>query len=196
MLKLTNKLAFGIKTSSNETNSLEYRLFFDAINRVSTKLPGFMAEGIGNVKRAAEETTSTIGIRTPIGILAITSTEQEERMICVGVSNKYDVSFENKSSIYLNFTCCNIPRIPVYDLKKEFNTILNKLTAYIKGTYSTQPETPKQSPNVVYHSNFILVGSTRVEYGDTATFNRLVGNAPKADNSLDEILKLIYTLSR
>ena len=196
MLKFNNKLAFGIKINEKDMNSLEYKLFFDAVNRLAEKVPGFVAEGIGNIARKAEENTILTGICTPIGTLAFISTEKEPRMVCVGLSDKYDISFENEKDIYLGYTCCRIPKIPVFDLKKEFNTILSKLGLYIKTTYTKQsnPETP--APKVVYHSNFILVGSTRVAYGDTATFNRLVGNAPKADNSLDEILKLIYTLSR
>ena len=112
----------------------------------------------------------------------------------MGVSEKYNVSFEEEGSLSRSFGCgFNLPLIPVYDLSKDLPIILVKLKAYLQAEFTAKTET-QNAPKVVYHSNFILVGKTRVEYGDTMTFNRLVGGRTEIETSTNPILSLIFGL--
>ena len=196
MLKFNNKLAFGVKVDANNVNSLETRLFYQALTKMSELVPGFVAEGIGNVARKAEEKVSVSGICTPIADILAISVEKEPRILCVGLNQKYDVSFENVNDIYMQFTYCRLPKVPVYDLKKEFNTVIGKLANYIRGTYNVVEPTVAPSAKVTYLSNYILVVATRVEYGDTETFRRLTNAAPKVENPTSALLSIIYSLMR
>lgn len=197
MLKIKNRdLAFGIKFNAKNTNSIEHAIIFKTIKKLTETIPGFVVEGMGNVKREAEVTTSTsIGFIPGLGIFkAVEQTETPRNVICLGVSEKYNVSFEEEGSLSRSFGCgFNLPLIPVYDLSKDLPIILVKLKAYLQAEFTAKTET-QNAPKVVYHSNFILVGKTRVEYGDTVTFNRLVGGRTEIETSTNPILSLIFGL--
>lgn len=164
-----NGFAIRISNTDHKTKiTALYKVFKEA----AKNLPAFKVEGINHPSRGPMDIKKTpfLYLPTPKGVLEIGEAKMELRnLLTVGVSSKYDVSFEAESTIKLNEF---VSLVPIYDLNRDFITIVTKLTEYILNKYGVvlvlnPPSEPKKKTpvEVVYHSNFIRVGSNRVEYG-------------------------------
>ena len=94
MLRFNNKLAFAIKVNENTDNSVEASKLYSLLSKLSARIPGFVAEGIGNVSREAETVEESMTVRFGNTVLSFASEESKKRMVCVGVNDRYDVSKE------------------------------------------------------------------------------------------------------
>lgn len=191
------KLAFGIKFVS-EGDSVEKLLIYKAIKACTEKVPGFVAERIGNVGRKNETDLELNGTTmvTPsfmASMIEIKEVEKERSLLCVGVSEKFDASWEAPEDLENRFSCFNSYKIPVYIAERDFVTILNKLREYVFSVYTTSNKSYSPAPAVRYFSNFIMVGNKRVAYGDTATLNRLINGEEEKEESIASIISSILS---
>lgn len=163
------RLAFAVRFEENNVfGTIGRSVWYDWMLNAKKNMPFLSIEGITSEHRSNKKYNPIV----ELGNLALCEVKKENRnLICVGVSNEYDISFEKDSDILLGGIC---PRIPIYNLNNpgDLNKILNKLSAYVAEEYPLQTQLSYaahqagkvvQSTNrVVFHSNFIKVGDTRV----------------------------------
>jgi len=188
-MKLKSKNnSFLIRFPNKET--LNKGLWLAALQVAISAVPGFKVEGLTSKKRISnpEKKVAQLEIRDGNDYVEFGEYIRKDRsVIGVGVSSKYNVSFEDPKD-FLVSKYLPIYSVPILDIEKDFSLILDKFEAYI---YEVAPvNEPKAHTEVTYHSNFIRVGNSRVDYDDEAAIKRLLKGKKKKAKEVP------YSLSR
>ena len=168
-MTLNNKKPFAIKFS-RKNQPIEQVLFYELLTKLTKEYEGFKVEGINTEKRL----TKVVG-KNPL--LEIRDgkdyveygkiTEKERNIIGVGLSKKYAVSFEPIEDITLSKGgCVDVYSVPVYDIVKHYETIVEKVKAYAEANFRKKCEPKVEKINVRVHSNFVRVNNTRLEHDE------------------------------
>jgi len=174
----SNKNAFLIDFTN--TSELSKSIWVASVMTLLTIFPQLKVEGLNVSKRSAgEEKVAMMEIREGNDYLEVGSYIQKESgydVIGVGVNGNLNVSFENKDDFRLS-SCLPIYTIPVYHLEKDLNLILAKLETYIAEVVKVPKK--KEVKCVTYHSNFIRVGNSRIDYDDEKDIKKLLKKVDK-----------------
>lgn len=163
------QVAFAVRVNGNAglLNALGKQRFAQFISNVQKHFPFVSIEGLNREARS----NKTYKPLLEVGPLALCEVKKEKReLICVGVSDKFDISLEKESDIILGGVC---PRIPVYDLSNPLDVakISRALANYFEQVYPLQSSiavaaangfncTARPQPqNVTFHANFVKVGN-------------------------------------
>lgn len=208
MLKIKNpKLAFAIRyNESPNKNVVAKSSLYDLMNHISGQYPAAKFEGITSPKRASKKVYDPL---VEFGGLALTKVKLDKRnLICVGVSDKYDVSFEKEGDILTNVGCgLKVSNIPVLDIEKDANEIIRRLAAYFTVVYpltSMLNATIRQAKRnlqpqggVKFHSSFVQVGNRAMTYETYRSMQQPKVEVtekvtmPGAPNLVDALLNLL-----
>jgi len=190
--------AFAIKYKANP-KTFEHATWLAALTTAVETLPSIKIEGFN----LPHETP--IEIKVPDVEIREGNTYSEygryvtetTDVILVGVSNKYDVSFGNLENFKLH-SLLPIYSIPVFDLVEDIEIILARFTEFMmfKIKAAARKEKNNTCTSITYHSNFIRVGNSRIDYDDTATLKSLLKNKKKVkkETEVPYILKNIFTI--
>ena len=148
--------------------------FFDFMQNIKKELPYMSVEGITTERRSNKEYKPLV----ELGSMALCAVEKHQQLICVGVSDKYDISFEKESDILLGGIC---PRIPIYNLNNPIHVekVAELLAQYTVAAHPIEsaltammrPAQPKRScGNITVHSNFVRVGDQRMSHLEASPF--------------------------
>jgi len=199
-MKLKSKNnAFLIKFS--DTESLEKGLWVTALIALLEVAPSLRVEGLNYSKRKGGEVkTPILEIREGNDYLEIGEYRKVSKdVIGVGVSNSFHVSFESLDDYRLS-EILPIYSVPVYDLEKDFDKILNRLFDYADEVFPAarrrKVKKSEECVNITYHSNFIRVGNSRIDYDDEKAIKKLLGKkkAPKKEKVVEYSLKNIIVV--
>ena len=202
-MKIKNpKFAFAIRFNP-DYSSFEQVIWYDLLVELVARYPKLKVEGINKKKR------SSIQKKNPL-LTVVEGNEYVEigeiytkkrNVIGVGISSKYHISFESLEELTIS-KACNLYSVPVYDLSKDLDLIIGKLEAYLKQELSVlKPVKVKKEKldcvNVTYHSNFVRVGNSRVDYDDVETLEKLLGKGYKTTKYKEPKVKTTkYNLKR
>ena len=176
MIKKSKKdNAFLIKYSKQD--SIAKVLWIEALLSIIELEPKFKVEGLNYRKRnAKEEKLPQLEIRNGNDYVEFGEYVKTTRdVIGVGVSSEYNVSFETLKNFRLS-SYLPIYSLPVFDLNKDYEKILNKLYQYLEEVFpvKTKKKQQKDCVEVEYHSNFIRVGTSRIDYDDEKEVKKLL----------------------
>lgn len=127
------KFAFAI--DCKEASFAEYSALSAVIAEIAKTTPGFVVEGIGNVRRPDKQETK-LEASNLFGFLAVKQSVKKVQpdVLYVGVDEKYDVSYGYRKDI----ATAEFPQlgvythnIPVYKLGVHTNKILKALADYV-----------------------------------------------------------------
>lgn len=176
MLQVKNpKLAFAIKYNENPNKNVAAKDgLFDLMNYISEQYPTAKFEGITSPKRVSKKKYEPI---VEFGGLALTKVKVEKRnIICIGVSKKYDVSFEKEDDISIGIGCgLRLGSIPVLDIEDDAQEIIKRLAAYFAEEYpltsilrhaglGAPRKTCCQPKQVKFHSSYVEVDGRAISY--------------------------------
>ena len=174
--------AFAIKFKKDST-IFENILWVETLLELIAEYPKFTVEGLTSKKRkgAYGKKEALALVSTPEFLAEIgTYTEAKRNVITVGVSSKYDVSFESLDDLTLN-KACGLYALPVFDMEKDISTVLARVIEYASSLYRRREIKFKETEckPITYHSNFIRVGHSRVDYNDEPAVNDLLKKRSK-----------------
>ena len=186
-MKFKSKNPFLIKIRKN-VNPITLSLLLSAISATTQLVPGFKTEGLNTASKPSEKKVPELEIREGNDYVEMgTYQEIEYDAIGVGLSSKAHITDEKLSDYRLS-TCLPIYSVPVYDAERDFDKILDLLELYVKEV-TPKPKKKEVCVGVTYHSNFIRVGNSRIDYDDKKAVRKVVGKKKKETKySLNRII--------
>jgi len=211
-MTIKNKeFAFAIKYKTT-SKSINKDIWLAALTASLTLLPTLKIEGLntkhkfkGELTKVMETLSVTPNFKRYREEGRIENTSSD--VILVGVSHKDDISFGTLAD-YQAFPNLPIYTLPVFDMEKDFSTILDRLEKFVVHTFKKANEKANEKAKnqssctkITYHSNFIRVGNSRIDYDDTCSIEALLKNKKPSTKKQSEeqgvpyILKNIFSIS-
>jgi len=168
---------FAIKY--NNKNTKEKDILLNFLTEAAKKLPGLTVEGItGNHRGPVLVKEKLLEIFTEEFKIEIGETHEIKRdVIAVGVSNKFDISFEPLSYLKPHplLTLC-----PIYDLEKDLDLVLAGFANFLLEKYGVcmdivikKVSKPNPVLQITKHSSFVCVGNKILSYEEFEILEKL-----------------------
>jgi len=162
-----HKNAFAIKFKPLKGNKFDKASFHALMKEVSKEYPRMDIEGITHKRRTECDAVPIFGI----GAIALTRLNKEKKnLICVGVNEDYDVSFEREKDMVLGGF---YRRVPILDITKDREEIVERLLEYLSAEYPVSHAcnqikreeentvifkvVEKRQPKITFHSTFVQI---------------------------------------
>jgi len=164
-----------------------------AIKKLTEHFPTLIVEGIN--RKFRKDTVTDVNLINLYPNLTLIELEVNKAdYLTFGVSKDYDISFETLDSLPKLFGV--IPTVPVYDIKKDYNKVINLLGEFIIELYPFETvvnvlngwKKPQPAKQVVKYSTYVEVNGVPVSYSE---YNSSV-QAPSKMTSIDALLLALF----
>lgn len=182
-------MKFAIKIGTTKQD----KQLANAIKKLSDHFPTLAVEGLNRKMRKDKIKGATI-INICQNIYAADIEIEKAEYLTFGVSKKYDISFETEEALPKLFGV--IPTVPVYNIKKDYNKVINLLGQFMIERYPLESivnvlngwKKPQPTHRVVKYSTYVEVNGVPVSYLE---YNNSV-QAPSKMSSLDALLLALF----